>query len=80
MKTAISLPDNLYNAAEQTARFLEIPRSRLYVLALTEYIDKHGHNSQNITEQLNAVYTQAQAENSITGLEALRKLTKNDAW
>ena len=80
MKTAISLPDNLYNAAEQTAQFLEIPRSRLYVLALTEYIGKHGHNPQEITEQLNTVYTQVQPETSSAELEAVRKLTKNDTW
>ncbi|MDR1997360.1 MAG: ChpI protein [Candidatus Margulisbacteria bacterium] len=80
MKTAISLPDSLYHEAEHAARFLNIPRSRLYTLALTEYLTNHANSPQNITKRLDAVYAQTSPETLSAGLEAARKLTKNDAW
>jgi len=54
MKVAISLPDPVFKAAEQLARHLNKPRSRLYAEAIVEYVGTHG--STSITEQLNAVY------------------------
>jgi hypothetical protein len=36
MKTAISLPDQVFYAAEKTARYMGIPRSKLYLNALVE--------------------------------------------
>jgi metal-responsive CopG/Arc/MetJ family transcriptional regulator len=38
MKTAISLPDSLYKAAEKTAKAMAIPRSRLFAIALEEFL------------------------------------------
>ena len=38
MKTAISLPDDLFADAEALAQQLEMSRSRLYVAALREYL------------------------------------------
>jgi mRNA interferase MazF len=38
MKTAISLSDTLYEKAEQTASYMGIPRSKLFALALEEFI------------------------------------------
>jgi metal-responsive CopG/Arc/MetJ family transcriptional regulator len=54
MKTAISLPDDLFNAAESLAGRLGVSRSRLVALALAEFIAKH--RSSKVTERLNAVY------------------------
>jgi metal-responsive CopG/Arc/MetJ family transcriptional regulator len=54
MKIAISLPDPVFNAAEQLARRLKKPRSRLYAEAIAEYVGIHS--SESITEQLNRVY------------------------
>lgn len=55
MKTAISIPDTIFEAAEQLAKRMGMSRSELYVAALTQYVDKH--QEQLIMEQLNAVYT-----------------------
>lgn len=41
MKTAISLPDDLYNATDQLATRLNMSRSRLVSDALREYLDRH---------------------------------------
>ena len=54
MKTAISLPDNLFQEADGYARSAGISRSELYALALTEYLARR--EEARITQRLNAVY------------------------
>jgi metal-responsive CopG/Arc/MetJ family transcriptional regulator len=81
MKTAISLPDALYNEAEKTAQAMGIPRSQLFARALKEFIEHHRR--ANITEQLNRVYSKMDnSDESIvnSGLDAMRDLTKDDSW
>lgn len=41
MRTAVSLPDELFQAAERHARRLRKSRSRLYAEAIAEYLDRH---------------------------------------
>lgn len=55
MKTAISLPDDLFEASESLAKRLGMSRSRLIATALAEFVAKHRSNK--ITERLNAVYS-----------------------
>ena len=52
MKTAVSLPDSVYEQAERYARRKGITRSELYRRALQSYLERE----QSIIEQLNAVY------------------------
>jgi len=83
MKTAISLPDQLYKQAENAAKLLGIPRSQLVAKALQEFITRHIQD--NITEDLNKVYSSQQHKpfNSTiedASIESIRELTKNDAW
>lgn len=83
MKTAISLPDQLYKEAEKTAKSMGIPRSQLYAKALEAFLDHH--TQKNVTEKLNEIYGNTGIESDFvsteaTGLEALREVTKNDAW
>ena len=82
MKTAISLPDTLFEKAEKTARYMGISRSRLFVMALEDYIIRH--NGETITKKLNEVYDKVKpdefARDLDAGLESLRKLTKDDTW
>ena len=54
MKTAISIPGPLFNAAERTAKRLGIPRSRLYAKAVEEFV--RTHQAVGVEEALNAVY------------------------
>ena len=42
MKTAISLPDDLFQAAERHRRRQGKSRSQLYAEALSEYLSRHG--------------------------------------
>jgi metal-responsive CopG/Arc/MetJ family transcriptional regulator len=54
MKTAISIPDDIFQSAEQLARRLGVSRSELYVQALKSYLQVH-HEDQ-VTETLNTIY------------------------
>jgi uncharacterized FlgJ-related protein len=82
MKTAISLPDQVFYEAEETARYMGIPRSKLYLNALLEYLKKN--NRKKITEKLNEVYNDDYYKEfeliERAGLESIRDITKNDAW
>jgi len=54
MKTAISLPDDLFRSGDALARRLGVSRSELYARALAEFLAKH--KTDHITQRLNAVY------------------------
>ncbi len=45
MKTAISLPDQLFDAADVLAARLHVSRSQLYVMALERFIKEHDQSS-----------------------------------
>jgi metal-responsive CopG/Arc/MetJ family transcriptional regulator len=68
MKTAISLPDQLFQRAEEYAANQSLNRSELYAHALEEFLERHSHNS--ITAQLNALYSEEDSSLS-PELEAL---------
>ncbi len=82
MKTAISLPDNVYFSADKMAKQMGIPRSQLFAIALIEYIKKH--KKDNVTAQLNKIYPLSSKEEDDAYLNAslhqLRKAAKDDAW
>ena len=78
MKTAISLPDDLFRLAEATARRLRVSRSELYAKALAEYLTRQTESA--ITERLNDVYSQSPAKvDSALNRAQLRTLEK-DNW
>lgn len=56
MKTAISLPDAVFEQADTLATRLHVSRSQLYVMALERFIKEHQES--DITEQMNAFIDQ----------------------
>ncbi|NNF06008.1 MAG: ribbon-helix-helix protein, CopG family [Candidatus Eisenbacteria bacterium] len=60
MKTAISLPDELFRRAEQLAKRMRVSRSELYQRALAAFLERHS--DEKVTEALNAVYSADPAE------------------
>ncbi|HSF39075.1 MAG TPA: hypothetical protein VLT87_04725 [Thermoanaerobaculia bacterium] len=54
MKTAVSVPDQLFDAADRFARRLGLSRSELYSKALQEYLG--SHREEGITEALDRIY------------------------
>ena len=70
MKTAISLPDALFESAESLAHHLGMSRSQLFANAVAEFIARHDQTM--VTERLNAVYANAADEQPDLGLAALQ--------
>jgi antitoxin MazE6 len=60
MKTAISIPDPLFKAAERVAKRQKISRSRLYAKAVQEYLERR--RSEGIKEALDEVYSTESSE------------------
>ena len=54
MKTAISIPDRLFQQAEELAESLKASRSQLYARAVAEYIERH--RPENVRQKLDEVY------------------------
>ena len=55
MKTAISIPDELFESADALAEEMSLSRSELYARAVAEYLAKH--RDTDVTARLNAVYS-----------------------
>jgi metal-responsive CopG/Arc/MetJ family transcriptional regulator len=60
MKTAISLPDSVFEEAETLAQQLGLSRSELYTKALKAYLQKYNRNQ--ILHKLNQVYSKETCE------------------
>lgn len=60
MKTAISLPDSVFEEAEALAEQLGLSRSELYTKALQAYLRKYNRNQ--ILNKLNQVYSEESSE------------------
>jgi len=52
MKTAVSIPDEVFERAERLARRTEKSRSRLFSDAIAEYVARHA--SEEVTEAMDA--------------------------
>lgn len=56
MKTAVSIPDPLFHAAEALAERLGMSRSELVSRALAAYLEAHQHD--RVREALDAIYSE----------------------
>ena len=73
MKTAISIPDNVFESAEKLAKRLGQSRSQLYTKALKSYLEKH--RDDKVTAKLNEVYSSEPAD-----LDPVLVSLQNEAW
>lgn len=79
MKTAISMPDRLFEAAEELAERLGISRSQLYQRAMEHYLRAQGHDI--IRESLNTVYEDEDISRLDPAVEYLQgKSIQKDDW
>lgn len=79
MKTAISLPDAVFRAAEQLRRRSQKSRSQLYADALTEYLARHAPDE--VTEAMNDVVERLGATNpDAFGERAARQVFERTEW
>lgn len=72
VKTAISLEQELFEQAEQLAREMNISRSRLFALALQEFVARQ--RNRWLLEQLNAAYSDGLDEDEQLLLKKMRPI------
>ncbi|MEO1133072.1 MAG: ChpI protein [Cyanobacteria bacterium J06639_1] len=78
MKTAISIPDPLFEAAEQFAQQSGMSRSQLYANAIQEYL--HARQQTRITEQLDALYEQEDSSLDPIWTELQTRSLSQESW
>jgi hypothetical protein len=77
MKTAVSVPDEVFAKAERLARRMKKSRSELFSNALAEYIARHA--SDDVTETMNQVCDEiGEADPFVTA--ASRSILENTEW
>lgn len=78
MKTAVSLPDDLFADAERIARRLKKPRSRLYSEAIKEYVARHDPDL--VTSKLDSVVGGLKKDKDAFVATAARRVLERTDW
>lgn len=78
MKTAISLPDAVFEEAERLARRLKKTRSQLYREAVTEYLARRDPDA--VTEAMDRVADQVDTRPEAWLSDAARRLLERSEW
>ena len=78
MKTAVSIPDDLFAEADALAKQQRRSRSGLYARALREYVERHSPDK--ITAALNAACDEGLGELDPFVEAATREVWKNNPW
>jgi len=81
MKTAVSLQDELLLRADRTAQQMGISRSRLFSLALENYLRQR--RKKEILDQLNKVYAEESSldeQRTLAGMKRRFRSTIRDSW
>jgi metal-responsive CopG/Arc/MetJ family transcriptional regulator len=78
MKTAVSIPDDVFEGAELLAKRLRKSRSELYSHALREYISRHS--AEDITEALDQVWSTAEPAETAFATAAGRLRVRRSEW
>jgi len=77
MKVAVSIPDDVFDDAEQMARQLKTSRSNLYARALAEFVERRAPD--RITQAINEVVDEVGAiPDSFTKAAARRALERSE--
>ncbi|MGD8540509.1 MAG: hypothetical protein PVI66_17485 [Candidatus Aminicenantes bacterium] len=78
MKTAISIPDSIFRAAEKLAHRLGISRSELYANAVAEYIQEH--RNEKVTKKLDEIYEKESSSLDSTLMSIQSDSILKDEW
>ena len=78
MKTAVSIPDGVFEKVERFARRSRRSRSDVFSAALREYIARHAPDE--VTEAINRVCEQAGDPRDAFSAEAARRILENTEW
>ena len=72
MKTAISIPDDVFQAADDMAHKMKKSRSEIYSRAVREYIARYSEDG--VTDALDALYEKPAASDEFTQAAARKAL------
>ena len=78
MKTAVSIPDDVFEKAERLARRMKKSRSQLFSNALTEYLARHAPDY--VTEAMNEVCAEIGSEPDSFVSAASRRILERSEW
>lgn len=82
MKTATSIPDRIFRAAERATKRQKVSRSRFYAQAVEAYLKTHHNTRQakGVKEALDAIYGTENSELD-SGMEAAAcRLLAEEKW
>lgn len=78
MKTAVSIPNGVFEKAERLARRMKKSRSELYSRALCEYLARHAPD--HVTEAMDQVCAELGAELDGFVSAASRRVLERSEW
>lgn len=78
MKTAVSIPDDVFEEAERLAAELQTSRSQLYSRALQEFVARHAPD--RVTEAMNRVIDEVGGEVDEFTRRASRRVLEQVEW
>jgi len=78
MKTAVSIDDDIFQKADSSANRMGVSRSRLYNLALKEYLK--AQDQALMTAAMNAVYPKNDSRLDSELREVTRRTLESSEW
>jgi predicted transcriptional regulator len=78
MKTAISLPDEVFESAERLAGRLKVSRSELYARALQDYVRRHAPDA--VTDAYDQICSELDSHADAFTRGAARATLKRAEW
>jgi metal-responsive CopG/Arc/MetJ family transcriptional regulator len=78
MKTAVSIPDEIFERAERLARRTRKSRSRLFSEALKEYVARHAE--EEVTEAMDRVCAELDSRADSFTAAAARQTLERVEW
>ncbi|MFM8702559.1 MAG: hypothetical protein ACKOHG_01600 [Planctomycetia bacterium] len=78
MKTAVSIPDDVFEDAERLASRLQTSRSKLYARALAEFVARH--DDDRITSLMDQAVREAGQEGDVFLRAAAQQASRRVEW
>lgn len=78
MKTAISIPDEVFRQADRLAKKLGISRSEFYSQAVSRFLEERGR--EGITKALDALFTEEPSELDTNIAAAQTSSVVDEGW
>ena len=78
MKTAVSIPDEIFEKIERLARRAGRSRSEVFAAALAEYVARHAPDE--VTEAMNRVCAEVGDQQDPFVIAAGRRVLENTEW